>query len=225
MLLRWRDCLQDDDITSDIIPDYSKSEEDVCCTGMVDIVTNANEISIRSAIQEVLVNRVPDIHTWDFDFVKVKGKKVTTPVFKKGQDVGYKQLKALAGQGAIYVRLKNNEVLNKTDALDSKEVVVIADNNNVPDPVGSDTPNTDKSSTVLPSCSHSSVISTPSQQSQSSCNMVTFELAHLKQIFPQHNESYLEDVLTESCSIDDAISSVLSSQENTGTKSDRPYNI
>ena len=89
-MLRCPDCLQDD-ITSDIIPDYSKSEEDVWCIGMVDICTNADEISIRSAIQEVLVNRIPDIHTGDVDFVKVKGKKVTTPVFKKGQDVGYNQ--------------------------------------------------------------------------------------------------------------------------------------
>ena len=54
MLLRSADFLQDDDADPDIIPDYDKSDADVCCTGMVDLFTNANEISIRSSIQEVL---------------------------------------------------------------------------------------------------------------------------------------------------------------------------
>ena len=54
----------------DIIPDYSKTDADVCCTGMIDILTNADEL-------------------WgDFDFVNVKGKKVLTPAFKKGQEIG-----------------------------------------------------------------------------------------------------------------------------------------
>ena len=71
----------------------------------------------------------------------------------------------------------------------------------MPNPVGGDVPSTCKYSTELHNCSHSSDVSIPSQQSQSSCNMVTYELAHLKQMFPQHDESYLEDVLADSSMI------------------------
>ena len=34
----------------DIIPDYSRTDADVCSTGMVDILTNADELSIRECI-------------------------------------------------------------------------------------------------------------------------------------------------------------------------------
>ena len=71
----------------------------------------------------------------------------------------------------------------------------------MPNPVGGDVPSTGKYSTELHNCSHSSDVSIPSQQSQSSCNMVTYELAHLKQMCPQHDESYLEDVLADSSMI------------------------
>jgi hypothetical protein len=125
VLLRSADCLQDDGTTPDIIPDYSKTDEDVCCTGMDDIFTNADEMSIQSSIQEVLINRISDIHRDDFDFVKARGKKVTTPDFKKGQDIGYKQLKALSGQGSLYVRLKTKQVPSEANTAsdDSEEVV------------------------------------------------------------------------------------------------------
>ena len=72
----------------DIIPDYSKTDADVCCTGMIDILTNADELSIRKCIKEVLITRMEDLQRGDFDFVNVKGKKVSTPAFKKGQEIG-----------------------------------------------------------------------------------------------------------------------------------------
>jgi len=198
VLLRSADCLQEEDTTPDIIPDYNKSDEDVCCTGMVDIFTNADEMSIRSSIQEVLINRIPDIHLEDFDFVKVKGKKVTTPVFKKGQDIGFKQLKALSGQGAVYVRLNSKQVPTETyTASHSDEVVEITDSKATP--VDVDT--TDMPSTQGPQPSCASALVT----------------AQLKQMFPHHNETYLEGVLSESLSIHDAISKILSGQDDAGT--------
>ena len=88
-----------------VIPDYSKTEDDIICTGMVDLLTNAEEMSIRSSIYEVLVARLPDLQCNDFYFVKVKGEKISTPVFKQGQEIGYTQLTSLARQGAVYVIL------------------------------------------------------------------------------------------------------------------------
>lgn len=89
VLLRSAGMICDDD-SGPIIPDYNKTEDDVLCTGMVDISTSADEKNIRCCIQEVLVNRFPDLEVDAFDFTKVKGKKVTTPIFKSGQDIGYR---------------------------------------------------------------------------------------------------------------------------------------
>lgn len=158
MLLRSADFLQDDDTDSDIIPDYNKLDADVCCTGMVDLFANADEISIQSSIQEVLINRTLDINGEDFEFLKVKGQKS----IKKGQDIGYKQLKALTVQGAVYVRLKNKQVLSETNtASHSEEVVEITDGKTTP----LDVVTTNMSSTQgpQPSCGSASV-TTSSQQ-------------------------------------------------------------
>lgn len=43
---------------------------DVYCNSMVDLLTNADEISIQLSIQEVLMNRIPDIHFEEFGFWK-----------------------------------------------------------------------------------------------------------------------------------------------------------
>lgn len=162
VLLRSADFLQDDDTYSDIIPDYNKLDADVCCTGMVDLFANADEISIKSSIQEVLINRIPDINGEDFEFLKIKGQKS----LKKGEDIGYKQLKALTGQGAVYVRLKNKQVLIETDtASHSKEVVEITDGKTTPLDVV--TTNTSSTQGPQPSCGSASV-TTSSQQPGSS---------------------------------------------------------
>ena len=212
VLLRSADFLQDDGTDPDVIPDYNKSDTDVYCTGMVDLLTNADEMSIRLSIQEVLMNRIPDIHFEDFDFVKVKGKKVTTPVFKKHQDVGYKQLKALAGQGAVYVRLKNKLVLSETNtASHSEEVVQVTDGKTAPH----DVVTTNMSSTQGPQPSCGSALVTTSSQQAGSSSMSSYS-AQLKQIFPDHNETYLEGVLSESHSIHDAISKILSGPDDAG---------
>lgn len=57
---------------------------------MVDIFTNADELSVRECINEVLITRIEDLRCEDFGFVKVKDKKVSTPAYKKGQEIGQK---------------------------------------------------------------------------------------------------------------------------------------
>ena len=88
---------------------------------MVDILTNADELSVRECLNEVLITRIEDLRCEDFDFVKVKGKKVSTPAFKQGQEIGYKQVRSLAGQGAIYVRLNKNRNVNEYISDNSKD--------------------------------------------------------------------------------------------------------
>lgn len=80
---------------------------------MVDILINVNESLVRECINEVLIIRIEDFRCEDFDFVKVKGKKVLIFVFKKGQEIGYKQVRLLVGQGVIYVRFNKNRNVNE----------------------------------------------------------------------------------------------------------------
>ena len=137
-------------------------------------------------LRSLLINRIPDLHCKNFDFVKVKGRKVTTPVFKKGQDIGYKQPKALPGQGAVYVWLKNKLVLSETNtASHSEEVVEITDGNSTP----LDVVTTNMSSTQGPQPSCGSVSVTTSSQQPGSSIMCSYS-AQLKQIFSHHRVFY-----------------------------------
>ena len=61
--------------------------------------------AIRTKITEVLASRIPGILPEDFSFVKVSRKQVCTPACKRGQKWDYPQVKAIAGQGKLYVRL------------------------------------------------------------------------------------------------------------------------
>ena len=54
---------------------------------------------------DVLNTRIPGILTSDFSFVKVSRKTVSEPACRLDQIWDYPQLKVLAGQGKIYLRL------------------------------------------------------------------------------------------------------------------------
>lgn len=171
VLLKSPEPLENGNTPPGMVPDYNKTEDDICCSGMVDIFTNADEKSIRSSIQEVLVNRIPDIHHDDFDFVKVKGKKIITPVFKKGQEIGYQQLKALSGQGSLYVRLNNDQkfaddIKNESDD-EVKEIKGVV--------------TTSLAAKVILTASSSNVITTTNMPQESSDN-----ISQLQLIFPNH---------------------------------------
>ena len=83
--------------------------------------------------------------------------------------IGYKQLKALSGQGAVYIRLVNKDQVGTPE----KEVVKIPDTKEE----GTDVP---KQYSASPACPP-----TKFQLSTSS------QLAQLKQMFPSEDESYL----------------------------------
>ena len=94
-------------------------------SGAVDLSTNDKESDIRLKIWQVLVTRVPDIMSDDFEFVKVLRKMVITSVVKEGQDFDYKMIKTLIGQGKMYIRL-NKVFSQQTDPLWGAEQETIA---------------------------------------------------------------------------------------------------
>ena len=94
-----------------VVPDYNLGKEDILFCGTVDLMTNDKEYAIRSKITEVLATRIPGILPDDFSFVKVSRKQVCSPVCKEGHKWDFPQVKTIAGQGKLYVRLQKPKAL------------------------------------------------------------------------------------------------------------------
>lgn len=111
--------------TSGPLPDYSLTKDDVLFSGTVDLMTNDTEESLRCKVCEVLSIRLARIQEFDFDFVKVSRKTVSTPVCSQGQKWDFTHVKVIAGQGKLYVRLnkpKDQLITKKVDKDESEKV-------------------------------------------------------------------------------------------------------
>jgi hypothetical protein len=112
----------------EVIPDYSIGKDDVLfTTGTVDLMTNDKEDAIRSKLVDVFRSRISGLKANDFSFVKVSRKVVSTPACKEGHKWDYPQIKAIKGQGKLYVRLEN-PLSCEISSLPSQSVPSVASN-------------------------------------------------------------------------------------------------
>ena len=88
-----------------VLPDYSVGKDDILFSGTVDLMTNDKEDAIRSKLVDVFKSRISELKANDFSFVKVSRKMISTPACKEDHKWGYPQIKAIKGQGKLYVRL------------------------------------------------------------------------------------------------------------------------
>ena len=101
--------IEEESLESDgIIPDYSITKDDILLCGTVDVMTDDNEQLMREKICKVIGVRLPNVTEFDFDFVKVSRKIVSTPVCSTDQCWDYARVKVIAGQGKLYVRLNQS---------------------------------------------------------------------------------------------------------------------
>lgn len=84
--------------------DWTIHQENVVMRGLIEVSTDSTEAEIRAKIGETVRVKFPMVENDDFDYLKANRRKLTEPV--NCGSFGYKQLKALAGQGALYVKLK-----------------------------------------------------------------------------------------------------------------------
>jgi hypothetical protein len=110
----------DEDGPPNILPNYALGNDNILFTGFVDLFTNDKEDDIRKKIVEVLDSRVT-LTPFDFDFVKVTRKQVTTPAVKKEHKWDYQQVKSITGQGKLYIRLNKKPGQDNGNDLGSKE--------------------------------------------------------------------------------------------------------
>ena len=97
--------IDENGIIPQVLPNYNLGKDDILFSGTVDPLSNNKEDAIRTKITEVLASGIPGILLEDFSFVKVSRKQVCTAACKEGQKWDYPQVKAIAGQGKLYVRL------------------------------------------------------------------------------------------------------------------------
>lgn len=103
----------EDGIIPSIIPNYSLGKDDILFSGTVDLMTDDNETAIKSKIVEVLQTRIPGIKTTDFTFVKVVRKLISSPACREDHKWDFPQVKAMAGQGKLYVRLTKSSARHR----------------------------------------------------------------------------------------------------------------
>ena len=80
------------------------SSENTVLRGLIEIDTSSTEAEIRREICKATKLQYPLIEDHHFVFLRANRRRVSIPLNCRGFD--YKQLKLLAGQGAVYVNLK-----------------------------------------------------------------------------------------------------------------------
>lgn len=86
--------------------DYNLKWDSVVANGMVMLSEEDDENSIRQAIKQSLLKKFPIIGENDFDFVKVRQKKVSVLELGPKTEYNFSVVKKLAGQGLLYVKVK-----------------------------------------------------------------------------------------------------------------------
>ena len=108
------------------------------CYAEVDFLSTDDEQLVRNKIVRALKTQIPDIAPDDFEFVKVLGKRVSTPVVADGYNWDFKHVKNLFGQGKLYVRLNKQQEQDQENISDTFEIIpvertstILADNRGV----------------------------------------------------------------------------------------------
>ena len=80
-------------------------DESIVLRGFITLSSEDNEQAIRKALSDAIQMKYPAVASKDLVFLKANRRRLTQPV--NCHEYSFKQVKSLAGQGAIYVRLKH----------------------------------------------------------------------------------------------------------------------
>lgn len=81
------------------------TDESTVLRGFITLSSEDNEQAIRKALSDAIQMKYPAVASNDLVFLKANRRRLTQPV--NCHEYSFKQVKSLAGQGAIYVRLKH----------------------------------------------------------------------------------------------------------------------
>lgn len=94
------------EVDSDSEEEDSLRKDYVINRGIITLTPSDTEKIIRDKIVSSLKPRYPMIENRDFEFVKVVQKKISVLQMGKGTEYDYSVVKKLAGQGLLYIRMK-----------------------------------------------------------------------------------------------------------------------
>ena len=96
-------CWPDDE---DVDEPHHLKWDSVLSNGMLTLNEDDDEKSIRNAIKDAVTSKIPALGANDFDFVKVRHKAITKLELGPGTEFNYAVVKKMAGQGLVYVKVK-----------------------------------------------------------------------------------------------------------------------
>lgn len=106
VLLRLDD-EDDEELNSDSVhsDSWMLTDESTVLRGFVTLSSQDNEEAIRKALSDAIQMKYLAVASNDLVFLKANRRRITQPV--NCHEYSFKQVKSLAGQGAIYLRLKH----------------------------------------------------------------------------------------------------------------------
>ena len=101
---------------------WAITDENIALRGLIETTTASKEAEIRAEIGKATRLKYPMVSDSDFEFLRATRRKLSKPVSCQSYD--YQQVKLLAGQGSIYVKLKDGlECLLVDDSCDDEGTV------------------------------------------------------------------------------------------------------
>ena len=94
------------DLTDDLEEVHHLKWDSIIANGILMLAEGDDENTIRNALKESLKAKFPLLGVNDFDFVKVRHKKVSTLQLGPGTEYNYAVVKKMAGQGLLYIKVK-----------------------------------------------------------------------------------------------------------------------
>lgn len=95
-------CFGDDDDNED----HNLKWDSTITQGIILLGEDDDEKAVREAIKDLFTKKIPILGANDFDFVKVKQKKITSLDLGTGAEYNFSVVKKLCGQGLLYVKIK-----------------------------------------------------------------------------------------------------------------------
>jgi len=110
--------------TDDLEEVHHLKWDSVIASGMLMLEEGDNESTIRNALKESLKAKLPLLGANDFDFVKVRHKTVSTLQLGPGTEYNYTVVEKMAGQGLLYVKIKQGyEFVYNAEAESDEELL------------------------------------------------------------------------------------------------------
>ena len=208
----------------DSVQDYTFNENDVVVKLLVNINSEMSEVSIRNAIANSAKSRLPLIQSKDFDFVKRDRHKIILPCVDANFRFDFNQVKCLAGQGKLYVKLNvpeeivNNPNSDSDDNLPAAPYKVNEVGEASPSYVSGIKDQRPGPSEASPACT-----SEIENQRPGPSNNHRFQFKEkLKEIFPDVEDDKIEEAITINKDISDATIWLLS---GTCEDSDKEFSL